>query len=181
MVYFCFQDLGNVGLSGEEIDALARLSLKLPSFKGLVKKINESAEEFQQWLQHNTPETCVPVIWDAEKPLSAIAQAMMKLLVIQAVRPDRVIAAGHQLVDAVLSESFMPAGERELDLGKIVDTEVKGGTPVLLCSAPGFDASGRLDDLATELNRQITSIAIGSAEGFSQAEKAINSAVKTGR
>lgn len=178
-----FLDLQNIGLSGEEIDALARLSMKLHAFKGLVKKINESSEEFKQWLLHNTPETCVPVVWDSpsDKPLSAISLAMMKLLVIQAVRPDRVIAAGHQLVDAVLSESFMPAGERELDLGKIVDTEVKGSTPVLLCSAPGFDASGRLDDLATELNRQITSIAIGSAEGFSQAEKAINSAVKTGR
>ena len=170
-----------MGLSGEEIDALARLSLKLPAFKGLVKRINESEDEFKHFFQHNTPETCVPVIWDTEKSFSAISLAMMKLLVIQAVRPDRVIAAGHQLVDAVLTESFMPAGERELDLAKIVDTEVKAGTPVLLCSAPGFDASGRLDDLATELNRQITSIAIGSAEGFSQAEKAINSAVKTGR
>ncbi len=180
--FFLFDlELINLGLSGDEIDALARLSMKLPAFKGLVKRINEATEEFTHFLQHNTPETCVPVIWATDKSLSAISTAMMKLLVIQAVRPDRVIAAGHQLVDAVLSESFMPAGEKELDLAKIVDTEVKGGTPVLLCSAPGFDASGRLDDLATELNRQITSIAIGSAEGFSQAEKAINSAVKTGR
>lgn len=85
------------------------------------------------------------------------------------------------MVDAVLGEQFMPAGSRELDLTKMVEYEVKAGTPVLLCSAPGFDASGRVDDLATELNRQITSIAIGSAEGFSQAEKAINSAVKSGR
>ena len=75
----------------------------------------------------------------------------------------------------------MPAGEKELDIAQIVDNDIKAGTPVLLCSALGFDASGRVDDLATELNRQMTSIAIGSAEGFSQAEKAINSAVKTGR
>lgn len=85
------------------------------------------------------------------------------------------------MLDAVLGESFMPAGDRELILAKIVDSKVKSGTPVLLCSALGFDASDRVDDLATELNRQITSIAIGSAEGFSQAEKAINSAVKSGR
>ena len=50
-----------------------------------------------------------------------------------------------------------------------------------MCSVPGFDASGRVDDLATEINKQITSIAIGSAEGFNQADKAIASAAKSGR
>lgn len=44
----------------------------------------------------------------------------------------------------------------------------------------GFDASGRVDDLAAELNKRISSIAIGSAEGFSQAERAINAACKSG-
>lgn len=40
--------------------------------------------------------------------------------------------------------------------------------PVLMCSLPGYDASNRVDDLATHLNKQITSIAIGSSEGFEQ-------------
>jgi len=39
--------------------------------------------------------------------------------------------------------------------------QVKASTPVLLCSVPGFDASGRVDDMAAELNKQLTSIAIG--------------------
>jgi len=173
--------LENLGLNAEQVDALARLSLKVPAFKSLARRIQESIADFNQWLHHGSPELSVPPLWETDKPLSAISQSMMKLLLIQAVRPDRVIAAGHVLVDAVLGELFMPAGDRELDLAKIVDNEVKAGTPVLLCSALGFDASGRVDDLATELNRQITSIAIGSAEGFSQAEKAINSAVKSGR
>ena len=41
--------------------------------------------------------------------------------------------------------------------------------------------SGRVDDMATELNKPLSSIAIGSAEGFNQAERAINTACKTGR
>ena len=45
-----------------------------------------------------------------------------------------------------------------------------------MCSVPGFDASGRVDDLAAELGRGMTSIAIGSEEGFAQADKAINTA-----
>jgi dynein heavy chain 1 len=91
------------------------------------------------------------------------------------------MAAGHQLVDTIMGEDFVSAGEREVELGIMVQTEVKASTPVLLCSAPGFDASGRVDELATERNRQITSIAIGSAEGFSKADKAISSAVEWGR
>lgn len=84
-----------------------------------------------------------------------------------------------------------------------------------MCSVPGYDASGHVEDLAAEQNTQITSIAIGkgawsvprgapqtsvwvgvevqvhvltlsflvpgSAEGFNQADKAINTAVKSGR
>lgn len=50
-----------------------------------------------------------------------------------------------------------------------------------MCSVPGYDASSRVDDLAAELGKGITSIAIGSSEGFNQAEKAINSAVRSGR
>ena len=30
-----------------------------------------------------------------------------------------------------------------------------------MCSVPGYDASGRVDDLAAEMNKQVTSIAIG--------------------
>lgn len=33
--------------------------------------------------------------------------------------------------------------------------------PVLLSSAIGFDASGKVEDLAVELGREVTSIAIG--------------------
>ncbi|EDS33156.1 dynein heavy chain [Culex quinquefasciatus] len=54
-------------------------------------------------------------------------------------------------------------------------------TPALLCSVIGNDASSRAADLAAELNKQISSIAIGSAEGFNQVVKAINKACKTRR
>ena len=68
-----------------------------------------------------------------------------------------------------------------LNQANIVDNELKSGTPILMCSVPGFDASGRVDDLAAELGRGMTSIAIGSEEGFAQADKAINTAAKNGR
>lgn len=75
----------------------------------------------------------------------------------------------------------MPTAEKEFDFSHVVEKQLNCSTPALLCSVPGFDASGRVDDLAAELNKQISSIAIGSAEGFNQAERAINMACKTGK
>lgn len=40
----------------------------------------------------------------------------------------------------------------------------------MLCSAIGYDASNQIEDLAVDIGRQVTSIAIGSAEGFNQAD-----------
>ncbi|KAL3121053.1 hypothetical protein niasHT_005313 [Heterodera trifolii] len=45
----------------------------------------------------------------------------------------------------------------------------------LLCSATGYDVSNRVEDLAFELKMDILSIALGSAEGFEQADKALHS------
>ncbi|CAB3376335.1 Hypothetical predicted protein [Cloeon dipterum] len=168
------------GLSTEQLEAMQRLSLRLPAFKNLAHKIQEMPE-FGAWLQQGTPEVCVPQLWDEEKPLSPIGQAMHRLLVIQAFRQDRVVAAAHIFVSEVLGENFMASAEKELDLASIVEAEHKAHVPALLCSVPGFDASGRVDDLAAELGRPCASIAIGSAEGFSQAERAINMATKSGR
>ena len=51
---------------------------------------------------------------------------------------------------------------------------MKSGTPILLCLVPGYDASGRVDDLSASQNKQCTSIANGSAKDFSLAEKVIS-------
>ncbi|KAG9481497.1 hypothetical protein GDO78_010625 [Eleutherodactylus coqui] len=67
----------------------------------------------------------------------------------------------HIFVSNILGDTFMSVIDQPLDLAHIVDTEVKPSTPVLMCSVPGYDASGRVEDLAAEQNTQITSIAIG--------------------
>ena len=53
---------------------------------------------------------------------------------------------------------------------------------MLLCSAVGYDVSGRVEDLAVEMNnKDMISIAIGSSEGFDQADKALDSSSRNGR
>lgn len=122
---------------------------------------------------------------------ATIGQAVHQLLLIQAFRPDRLLAMSHIFVAKVLGESFMNIIEQPLDLANVVENEVgilgavfllpeafpvvgvkllltffwlqvKPSTPVLMCSVPGYDASGLVRDLAAEENRQITSISIGT-------------------
>lgn len=168
------------GFSAEQMENVTRLALKVPIFKKLVEKI-KSMPELGAWLQQGSPEVNVPQLWDESKALTPIVGAMHQLLLIQAFRPDRVIAAANIFVNSVLGEDFMPTAEKEVDFSSVIDKQLNCNTPALLCSVPGFDASGRVDDLAAELNKQISSIAIGSAEGFNQADRAINMACKSGK
>uniref|UniRef100_A0A1B0B0C4 Dynein heavy chain, cytoplasmic n=1 Tax=Glossina palpalis gambiensis TaxID=67801 RepID=A0A1B0B0C4_9MUSC len=168
------------GLSPEQIEGVNRLASRLPIFRKLIDKLR-SMPELVPWLQQSSPEQCVPQLWDENRALSPVASSVHQLLLIQAFRPDRAIAAAHNVVNAVLGEDYMQTAEDELDFTAVVEKQLNCNTPALLCSVPGFDASGRVDDLAAELNKQISSIAIGSAEGFNQAESAINLACKSGR
>jgi dynein heavy chain 1 len=166
-------------LTQEQVEGVLRLQSKVPAFKNISSKMD--SQEFTSWVRQPTPEANVPVLWE-ETGMgggSDFNRTVYKLLAIQAVRPDRVVAMGGILVDEVLGSDFIPAGD--VDLGNIVESEVTARTPVLLCCAPGFDASGRVDDLAAQKNQTLVSIAIGSAEGFTQADQTIASAVKTGK
>ncbi|KAL6478123.1 hypothetical protein MHYP_G00139580 [Metynnis hypsauchen] len=167
------------GLTTEQSEAMVRLS-RLPAFKDLVAKV-QADEQFFMWLESNSPELSVPYLWAEEKTTTPIGQAVHQILLIQAFRPDRLLAMSNIFVSKVLGDTFMSIIEQPLDLANIVDSEVKPGTPVLMCSVPGYDASGLVRDLAAEQNKHITSISIGSAEGFNKADRDINTAVKSGR
>jgi dynein heavy chain 1 len=69
----------------------------------------------------------------------------------------------------VFDEEFVAIPE--LDLVKVVQEETNCKSPILFCSAPGFDASSKIEALARSLNKKFLSIAIGSSEGFELVEK----------
>ncbi|CAG0898920.1 unnamed protein product, partial [Cyprideis torosa] len=169
------------GLNPLQSEAVKVLAKKFPAFSKMPSQLGSA--EVKEWMASAAPEASIPAesLWTEQQPLSPFGKSLHGLLVIQALRPDRVVSMSHRLVNAVLGEEFMTEAEREVDLADVVENQVQSRTPILLCSVPGFDASGRVDDLAAQLNQQITAIAIGSAEGFTQADKAINSSVRTGR
>ena len=167
-------------LNGEQCENVTSLS-KLNGFKNIEQFIVSNKGKFKEWLESSTPEDAVPKLWDEDRLLTEIGTTMQQLLVVQAFRSDRVISMSHKIVEKVFSSSFLQASNTEIDLATVVEKEIRPSNPVLMCSVSGYDASGRVDDLATELGKTLQSVAIGSSEGFSQAEKLINSAAKSGK
>jgi dynein heavy chain 1, cytosolic len=92
------------------------------------------------------------------------------------------VMSSEELVEElhVLGADFPWQGRGLNELVTVTEEELTSFSPLLLCSAPGFDVSGRVEAMARELNKEISSVAMGSAEGFETADKLVSSAVKRG-
>ncbi|KAJ1950224.1 dynein heavy chain, partial [Linderina macrospora] len=150
----------------------------------------ENTAEWVEFLQSEEPEKHVPrsaVLADGEL-LQGMkeAVALRELIVVRALRSDRVLPAATRFAATVFAEpngpiSLEAAGMvAEANLGEIATTEVDASTPIALCSVPGHDAAYRVDALAEEMRRNVVSVAMGSIEGFALADQAIANASKSG-
>ncbi|KAK6016741.1 dynein heavy chain, partial [Ostertagia ostertagi] len=156
-------------LTSQHMGALNKAQ-KLPGFENIIDIMCSQSDQVKQWMAMDNPEAAVPVLWeDPEQKLTSIGVAMNQLIVVHCLRSDRLMASAHRLVTAAFGEGFMQQ-DKVIDLHDIIDNEVSSSDPVLLCSATGYDASGKIEDLGVQTGRPVTSIAIGSSEGFSQAD-----------
>ncbi|KAI8066635.1 dynein heavy chain [Gongronella butleri] len=151
--------------------------MALPCFKGLPDHMNDNKDQWRDFLAHDAPESVVPICWNADA--SPMATSLRKMLVIKCFRTDRLLHATTIFAGEIFDTGFLNQGE--LNLQQVVTEEVSAGTPLALCSVPGYDASYRVDHLVAETNSRCTSVAMGSAEGFTLADQAISLAIKTGQ
>jgi len=77
----------------------------------------------------------------------------------------------------VFGEDFQWQGRDELHA---VVEEIDATSPLLICSAPGYDVSGKVESMARETGKELNSVAMGSAEGFDTAESLVTAASKRG-
>ena len=85
-----------------------------------------------------------------------------------------------RIIDATFGADFPWQGKGLNDLRDITFNDINSTVPLLLVSAPGHDVSGRVEAMAKSESKQLTSVAMGSAEGFKTAENIIASASKRG-
>lgn len=152
----------------------------LPHFAGLADNIQSKESEWLAFLAHLEPETVFPQGWaDPMLSGSEANSVLQQTLILKALRPDRVVISCVKLVETILGARFLelPA----FDLHKILDTDSKATSPLMFVSAPGFDASNKVIELAQATNKTLMSAAMGSEDGFKVADKSIASALKSGQ
>jgi len=85
---------------------------------------------------------------------------------------------------AAFAEAFgddFPWQGRALDdLVEVTEQEISSTVPLLLCSAPGHDVSGRVEAMARELGKDFKAVAMGSSEGYGVADSLVTAASKRG-
>jgi dynein heavy chain 1, cytosolic len=80
-------------------------------------------------------------------------------------------------VHKVFGDHFL---DQSVTLSTFVSEVSNSRSPLLLCSTKGFDASTYVTRLATETKARLTSVSMGSAEGYTMADKSIDKAVSSG-
>jgi len=167
-------------LNPQQLKSLQDLH-SLPCFHGLVGHMKDQAGPWKEFLDHADAENVIPSGWrksgDADQS-NEPSRVLQEALIVKALRPDRVIFVCQHLVEVVFSKEFLVVPE--FDLADVIAKNSKASSPIMMVSAPGFDPSAKVTDLSKTQNRPLASAAMGSAEGFTLADKAIASAAKQG-
>ena len=106
------------------------------------------------------------------------ARLLKKMVIIKIMRPDRIGMMVQMFATKVMGPEV--AEPSQVDLADFITESFSPKSPLLLVSAPGYDASYKVDILAKQFNKKYTSVAIGSPEAFALVDTAIRNAAKSG-
>jgi dynein heavy chain 1, cytosolic len=115
---------------------------------------------------------------DDPSVLNTAARILKKVIVIKILRPDRLLATINQLLAASLGDDITQISQ--VDLTEFSGAKIRPKNPIMLVSAPGYDASLKVEMLAKQVNKKYTAVAMGSPEAFAQVDQAIRNAGKSG-
>ena len=154
-------------------------------FTSLLDEITSNTDAWNNFLNDAYAENSVPIGFlqstrdtlpsDQDKK---IFDGLCKSILLLIFRPDRMMNSIQEVLKDIFSQEFINIPE--LDLAKAIKDETNCKSPILFCSAPGFDASTKIESLARQLNKKFLSIAIGSSEGFELVEKNWTAKIKSG-
>ena len=162
----------DISTTPERRSAVLTKASHMPALKTQIADISDA--DWDKFQSEEFAEEHVPALWSDEK--SKLDQQLHSLNLIKLFRADRFIPAAENFVTAVFGKGLLDAPD---DLANIVG-QVSSTTPIALCSSPGFDASYKVDILVERQGAHCSNIAMGSAEGFVSADKAISNAAATG-
>eukprot|EP01061_Rhynchopus_euleeides_P030593 TRINITY_DN5081_c0_g1_i1.p1 TRINITY_DN5081_c0_g1~~TRINITY_DN5081_c0_g1_i1.p1 ORF type:complete len:4809 (+),score=2467.50 TRINITY_DN5081_c0_g1_i1:97-14523(+) len=167
------------GLEPKQQDLLQEMN-SLESMSDARDSTSSNASAWEKLLKATEPMEAVPKF--AREEVHPITAAMKEMVVMKVFRPDALSAAARKVIrevfdnttanikTAVPQKPILHVGEPSLSG---ICEGADPFTPMLLCSAPGFDASDRVQDLAKQQKKKLKEIAMGSPEGYNEADKAL--------
>ena len=163
-----------------QINQLASLT-QMQSFSGLLSSIGDESirDSWDNIFTSENPELDIPRDWILPST-SAERAALLIMIVIRILRPDRVMAACELYVKSVMGDDFLWHEYSKLNLRDLVENESSSTVPIMICSESGQDFATRVDTLATSLNKTLFQVAMGSLEGYVEAEKSLAHSSKVG-
>lgn len=165
-------------------DATARQLFALtqqPVFANLSAAMNSTdIATINEILDGSTPELSIPASWLSSSPLTDERSALLRVLIVRALRSERSIPALEEFINTIFGPHFAWREFCRPDLRDVIESDTKASRPVMICSEPGQDASSKVDTLAGLLHKPILQVAMGSTEGVVDADRSIAQAVKSG-
>lgn len=159
--------------------------VSISTFTSMISHISSNASTWVAFIESLEPELCVPVGWlpSIEHNCSPERQALLNAVVVRCLRPDRIVAAIDVFVSTVFNTSVQWKGYLDVDLVDMFETDSRCSKPIMLCSEAGRgqDASGRVEVIAQSSGKTLLQVAMGSSEGYTEADKFISQAAKMGQ
>ncbi|WRT69144.1 uncharacterized protein IL334_006128 [Kwoniella shivajii] len=150
-------------------------SIGIEATRVLNNDLVENAKNWKQFMLSTTPEEAIPWPWPETDSLLVAAR---RITIIKLFRPDRLVQSLASFADLAFGSDLVT--QSDYDLQTVVVNEVDSTHPMALASVPGYDASYRIDTLCRTAGTTCTSVAMGSAEGFTHADQAIANAARVG-
>ncbi|XP_066096637.1 dynein axonemal heavy chain 11 isoform X2 [Saccopteryx bilineata] len=120
----------------------------MEEFRGIDRDVEGSAKQWRKWVESECPEKeKLPQEWKKKS-------LIQKLIILRAVRPDRMAYALRNFVEEKLGAKYVE--RTRLDLGKALE-ESGPATPVFFILSPGVDALQDLESLGKRLGFTIDS------------------------
>ncbi|RYY32537.1 hypothetical protein EON62_05235, partial [archaeon] len=144
---------------------------KLEPFAGIASSFESAPREWQLWYMGSTPEREVlPGEWESK------CDDLMKMTLVRAIRPDRVLFAAARFVAANLGPKFVEPPP--FDLRAIAET-ASAVTPLVFVLSPGVDPTKEVIALAAASGVRLEYCSLGQGQA-PIATRMINDALRTG-
>ena len=163
-------------LSPQAWDIITEIDKELTSFGGIMQTFILNTSHWKKWYQHPTPEEEeFPCDWTNKNEKAD--PLLQKLIILKAIRPDRVILACKNFVKAKIGSDFINPKRESWD-----EIFVDSGPfqPIIFILSPGVDPLDTVEELKKKHGRELHNLSLGQGQAKKAREK-INAIAKEGQ